>query len=74
MKHKKLTLFEPKTVYDAFGIPNLEVFTESDVLLRRIMATDWCNQNLLLMTSGNFNGIDFTTVVQANVYPQSPQI
>jgi UDP-N-acetylmuramate: L-alanyl-gamma-D-glutamyl-meso-diaminopimelate ligase len=60
VKHKKLPFFEPEAVYRAFDTPNLEVFTDSEALLRKIKAMDWHNKNLLIMTSGNFNGIDFT--------------
>jgi len=59
IRHKKLKSLEPETVYKAFGNPDMEVFTDSDTLLHKITATDWNNKNLLIMSSGNFNGIDF---------------
>jgi UDP-N-acetylmuramate: L-alanyl-gamma-D-glutamyl-meso-diaminopimelate ligase len=59
VKHKKLAFFEINAVYEAFGAQNLEVFTDSEVLLQKIKTMDWHNKNLLIMTSGNFNGIDF---------------
>ena len=63
VKHKKLAFLEPAAVYKAFGAPNMEVFTDSDVLLQKIKTTDWYDKNLLIMSSGNFNGIDFNSVL-----------
>ena len=60
VKHKKLAFFEPDVVYRAFGTSNVEVFTDSMLLFQKIKTMDLYNKNLLLMTSGNFNGIDFT--------------
>ncbi len=60
MKHKKLAFFETEAVYEAFGTQNLEVFTDSGILLQKIKTMNWYNKNLLIMTSGNFNGVDFT--------------
>ena len=60
VKHKKLAFFDKQTVCDAFGTPNVEVFTDSEILLQRIHSVDWQDKNLLIMSSGNFDGIDFT--------------
>ena len=59
VKHKKLAFFEPETVYKAFKTNNLEVFTDSKALIQKIKTMDWHNKNLLIMTSGNFNGLNF---------------
>jgi UDP-N-acetylmuramate: L-alanyl-gamma-D-glutamyl-meso-diaminopimelate ligase len=59
IRHKKLAFFEKQAVYDAFGTPNVEVFTDSAILLKKIKSMDWHNKNLLIMTSGNFDGMDF---------------
>ena len=59
IKHKKLTSFEPEAVFKAFGAPNMEVFTDSDAIHQKIKTTNWHDKNLLIMSSGNFNGIDF---------------
>lgn len=60
VRHKKLASFEPAAVYNAFGTPNMEVFTDSETMLQKIKQIDWFDKNLLIMTSGNFNGIDFS--------------
>ena len=56
VRHKKLIFFESHTVYDAFGTPHLEVFTDSEALFQKIKNLDLYEKNLLIMTSGNFNG------------------
>jgi UDP-N-acetylmuramate: L-alanyl-gamma-D-glutamyl-meso-diaminopimelate ligase len=62
IKHKKLAFFEPDVVYRAFGTSNVEVFTDSELLFQKIKTLDLYGKNLLIMTSGNFNGIDFGKV------------
>ena len=63
IKHKKLAFFSPQSVYKAFDCSNTEVFTDSKVLYEMIRSIDWDNKNLLIMTSGNFDGIDFRQLV-----------
>ena len=62
IQHKKLAFFEPEVVYRAFGTSNVEVFTDSELLLQKIKTMDLHDKNLLIMTSGNFNGIDFAKI------------
>jgi len=63
VRHKKLTFFEPEVVRKAFAAPNMEVFTDSEAFLQKIKTTDWFDKNLLIMSSGNFNGLDFSSVL-----------
>jgi UDP-N-acetylmuramate: L-alanyl-gamma-D-glutamyl-meso-diaminopimelate ligase len=58
IKHKHLAEFNPEDVRLAFDQPNLTVFTDSAELLEVLNQQNWKNKNLLIMTSGNFNGID----------------
>jgi UDP-N-acetylmuramate: L-alanyl-gamma-D-glutamyl-meso-diaminopimelate ligase len=58
VRHKRLTFFDTQTVFKAFGTPHLEVFTDSEALFKKIKETDLYNKTLLLMSSGNFNGVD----------------
>ena len=46
-------------VYDAFGSTNLKVFNSSIELKKELMSKNWLNANLLMMSSGNFDGLDF---------------
>lgn len=57
--HKKLESLSEKEVAAAFGTSNIEVFTDSDRLLAALRQIDWHGKTLLMMSSGNFDGIDF---------------
>ncbi|GHT24749.1 peptidoglycan synthetase [Bacteroidia bacterium] len=60
MTHKRLPPLAPAAVADAFGTPNVTVFTDSNLLINQLTEKNWNNRNLLIMTSGNFNGVDFS--------------
>lgn len=55
---KKLPPFEPVDVIQGFDVPNLDVFTNSNELVNDLLAQNLTNRNLLIMTSGNFAGVD----------------
>ena len=55
---KKLPPLNPEEVKKAFG-GNVEVFTDSTAMVTKVKAMEWKNANLLMMSSGNFDGIDF---------------
>ena len=55
---KKLPPLDPEEVKKAFG-GNVEVFTDSTAMVAKVKAMEWKNVNLLMMSSGNFDGIDF---------------
>jgi UDP-N-acetylmuramate: L-alanyl-gamma-D-glutamyl-meso-diaminopimelate ligase len=57
--HKKLKPITEEQVKIAFDRSDIEVFTESKELVKEIQSQDWTNKNLLMMSSGNFDGIDF---------------
>jgi UDP-N-acetylmuramate: L-alanyl-gamma-D-glutamyl-meso-diaminopimelate ligase len=59
VEHKKLPPISPADVRSAFGHPGLAVYTDSAVLLQDLISMDWKDKALLLMSSGNFDGIDF---------------
>lgn len=59
VKHKKLKEITPEQVIKAFDGDNLTVYTDSGKLVDKLLSTNWKNKNLLLMSSGNFSGIDF---------------
>ncbi len=56
--HKKLPLFDKKDVEKAFNQSNLTVYTSPTELVERLKSSEWENSNLLIMTSGNFSGVD----------------
>lgn len=55
---KKLPPLDPEEVRKAFG-GNVEVFTDSAAMVAKVKAMEWRRANLLMMSSGNFDGIDF---------------
>lgn len=61
IEHKRLEQLDPSYVKNCFASDNVEVITETDVISNHLKSTDWKGKNLLLMTSGNFGGIDLDT-------------
>jgi UDP-N-acetylmuramate: L-alanyl-gamma-D-glutamyl-meso-diaminopimelate ligase len=59
IEHKKLAPISKEQVRESFGTDNVIVFTSSADLVDELRKIEWVNRNLLLMTSGNFDGIDF---------------
>ena len=57
--HKKLKPITKKQVYKCFKRSDLRVFTSTNTLISELKLKNWQNANLLLMSSGNFDGIDF---------------
>ncbi len=58
IEHKKLNTITAEEVAKAFGGNNLQVFTDTNLLQETLRKIDYSNKNLLLMTSGNFSGVD----------------
>ncbi len=57
--HKKLKAITEEQVKKAFGGNNLKIYTDSKILLNDLLQIPFENKNLLMMSSGNFDGIDF---------------
>lgn len=60
--HKKLEPISEQEVKSAFGTDNVQVYTDAKKLVAYLKAMDWNDTNLLLMTSGNFDGVDFAAL------------
>lgn len=60
LEHKKLPPVNKEQVKHAFASDNISVFTDSAALRQELLALDWDQANLLMMSSGNFDGIDYT--------------
>jgi len=58
VEHKKLPPITPQMVKEAFASTNVTVFTNSEELITQLKTENLINSNLLLMSSGNFNGVD----------------
>tara|TARA_B100001758_G_scaffold247889_1_gene268209 strand:+ start:6708 stop:8033 length:1326 start_codon:yes stop_codon:yes gene_type:complete len=64
ISHKKLNPITKQQVHTAFNREDLLVFTDIKELEKYLKSLNLYNQNLLLMSSGNFNGIDFTKLMK----------
>ena len=62
--HKKLEAITKEQVHRAFNREDLLVFTDSKELEKYLNALNWKNQNLLMMSSGNFEGIEFGNLIK----------
>ncbi len=60
---KKLPPLTKEQVKEAFGNENILVYNDSSKLVEDIRLMDWQNRNLLMMSSGNFDGIDFSMIL-----------
>ncbi|MEI6696986.1 MAG: Mur ligase family protein, partial [Bacteroidota bacterium] len=58
IEHKKLHSISVEDVKHAFNRIDLQVFTDSGLLVEYLQKTNWKHKNLLMMSSGNFNGIN----------------
>ena len=56
--HKKLPALDPAEVKAGFG-GKVQICTETQAVLDFITEQDWHNKVLLMMSSGNFDGIDY---------------
>jgi UDP-N-acetylmuramate: L-alanyl-gamma-D-glutamyl-meso-diaminopimelate ligase len=59
IEHKKLKPITKEQVQQAFDRKNIEVVTDSREVINTILKIDFKHKNLLLMSSGNFDGMDF---------------
>ena len=58
IEHKKLQPIDPEMVKSCFGSSKIKVFTDSQQLVDTLKGLEWNNKNLLIMTSGNFSGVN----------------
>jgi UDP-N-acetylmuramate: L-alanyl-gamma-D-glutamyl-meso-diaminopimelate ligase len=61
--HKKLEPITPKQVLTAFGRKDLLVFTDSEKLETYLNKLNWENTNLLMMSSGTFEGMNLENLI-----------
>lgn len=62
--HKKLETISEQQVADAFAQKGLKVFSDSEALKAYLLGMDKRNANVLIMTSGNLNGLDLQAFAQ----------
>lgn len=56
---KKLSPLNIEDVQTAFNNKNIKVFNDSELLINHLKTLNWENKNLLMMSSGNFDNLDF---------------
>jgi len=64
LEHKKLAPISKEMVAAGFNQKDLLVFTNSNELRTYLSNQNWNNKNLLLMSSGNFDGIDYNELAE----------
>jgi len=65
---KRLPPITPEDIKTGFANPGLEVYTDSRFLLEHLIQQDWTQSVLLMMSSGNFDGIDITELAQKIIH------
>jgi len=56
--HKKLPPIHPEVIFNSFQRNDLQIFNDSEALQNALLSMDWRGSVLLLMSSGNFDGIN----------------
>lgn len=62
IEHKKLKPITEEQVKKAFGGHNIKTYTNSQLLLNDLLQMNFENKNLLMMSSGNFDGMDLKSL------------
>lgn len=62
VKAKKLEMISEQELISAFGRTDLRLYTSASELESFILSQNWNNRNLLLMSSGNFGGLDIEKI------------
>jgi UDP-N-acetylmuramate: L-alanyl-gamma-D-glutamyl-meso-diaminopimelate ligase len=60
--HKRLEMITPEEIIACFNSDRLAVYTSSTKLKESLLSRSWEGSVLLLMSSGNFSGIDFKEI------------
>jgi UDP-N-acetylmuramate: L-alanyl-gamma-D-glutamyl-meso-diaminopimelate ligase len=60
MKLKQMPPLDPALIIQSFGRQDMSVFSSKEELEAFLLTQNWQDNNLLLMTSGQFGGMDIT--------------
>jgi UDP-N-acetylmuramate: L-alanyl-gamma-D-glutamyl-meso-diaminopimelate ligase len=66
--HKKLPEISVDQVKAAFKQPDLWVYTDAEKLVGDLINSGWKGSNLLIMTSGNFDGQDLSALARSIIH------
>jgi UDP-N-acetylmuramate: L-alanyl-gamma-D-glutamyl-meso-diaminopimelate ligase len=61
---KRIDIITPNQIITAFDRKDLLVFTDSEKLGKYLRKLNWKGMNLLMMSSGNFNGINMLNLIE----------
>jgi UDP-N-acetylmuramate: L-alanyl-gamma-D-glutamyl-meso-diaminopimelate ligase len=67
LKQKNMETILPSEIKNFFKNDNLLVFVDNSDLNTFLLSQDWTNQNLLLMSSGTFGGMNLKELAE-NMY------
>jgi UDP-N-acetylmuramate: L-alanyl-gamma-D-glutamyl-meso-diaminopimelate ligase len=70
LEHKRMPALSATDITAAFRNTRLQVFTDSLQLAAYLKSLTWENQNLILMSSGNYNNMDLKALSAAVLHPQ----
>ncbi|NJK82643.1 MAG: hypothetical protein HC912_01350 [Saprospiraceae bacterium] len=65
LEMKRLPSISPEEVARYFEHPNIQVFTDTHAFQEALQSMRWAGSNLLLMSSGTFNGMDYKEFANA---------
>lgn len=63
IEKKRLEPLSKDDIRKSFGGKDIQVFDDRDEMIEFLKGLDWRNKNLLLMTSGTFNGLDYKSLI-----------
>jgi UDP-N-acetylmuramate: L-alanyl-gamma-D-glutamyl-meso-diaminopimelate ligase len=69
MKLKQMSPLDPQLIISAFGRNDMRVFSDKEQLQQFLLSQNWQDNNLLLMTSGQFGGMDVAGLVKEMLRP-----
>ncbi len=64
LSRKRLDLIDKQEIAEAFDHDNLIVLDSVEILKAELLKVNWSNKNLLMMSSGNFDNLDFNELGQ----------
>jgi UDP-N-acetylmuramate: L-alanyl-gamma-D-glutamyl-meso-diaminopimelate ligase len=64
MKAKNLEPLSENDIRSAFNNTSIKVFQDPRLLESFLLEQEWKNKNLLMMSSGNFGGIDVVALAE----------
>lgn len=64
LAHKRMEPIDSQAIREAFGIMDLNVFQDVEQLRLFLLKQDWIDSNLLMMSSGNFDGLNIKELAQ----------